>query len=157
MEDKLSMAHGLETRVPFLDNDLVDFAQTVPVNLKLGNLEEVVRPTRTSPASRLSASSSARATASCCSAARWRATSPRTSRRRRSRASAPDASWYRGESIDYLRRTLVNGDAAVYDFLDRETVHALVRDHLEGRENRRLLIWSLLSFEEWLRTFQPAA
>ena len=156
VEDKLSMAHGLETRVPFLDNDLVDFAQTVPVNLKLGNLRRSSGD-ENEPGPRLSASSSARATASCCSAARWRATSPRTSRRRRSRASAPDASWYRGESIDYLRRTFVNGDAAVYDFLDRETVHALVRDHLEGRENRRLLIWSLLSFEEWLRTFQPAA
>ena len=37
VEDKLSMAHGLETRLPFLDNDLVDFAQRVPVGLKLGN------------------------------------------------------------------------------------------------------------------------
>ena len=31
VEDKLSMAHSLETRVPFLDNDLVDFAMSVPV------------------------------------------------------------------------------------------------------------------------------
>ena len=31
VEDKLSMAHGLETRVPFLDNDLVDFAMRLPV------------------------------------------------------------------------------------------------------------------------------
>ena len=42
VEDKLSMAHGLETRVPFLDNDLVDFAHALPVRLKLGNLAEVV-------------------------------------------------------------------------------------------------------------------
>jgi len=40
VEDKLSMAHGLETRVPFLDNDLVDFAMRVPVRLKLKNLTE---------------------------------------------------------------------------------------------------------------------
>ncbi len=37
VEDKLSMAHSLETRVPFLDNDLVDFAMRVPVALKLGD------------------------------------------------------------------------------------------------------------------------
>ncbi len=49
VEDKLTMAHGLETRVPFLDNDLVDFAHALPVRLKLGNLGEVVRSTRTSP------------------------------------------------------------------------------------------------------------
>ena len=39
VEDKLSMAHGLETRVPFLDNDLVDFAMSLPPRLKLRDLE----------------------------------------------------------------------------------------------------------------------
>ena len=34
VEDKLSMSHGLETRVPFMDNDLVDFAMTCPIHLK---------------------------------------------------------------------------------------------------------------------------
>ncbi len=43
VEDKLSMAHGLETRVPFLDNDLVDFAMKMPVSLKLANLKEVIK------------------------------------------------------------------------------------------------------------------
>ena len=43
VEDKLSMAHSLETRVPFLDNDLVDFAQKVPVRLKMSKLEETLR------------------------------------------------------------------------------------------------------------------
>lgn len=38
VEDKLSMANGLETRVPFMDNDLVDFAMTCPVDLKVKNL-----------------------------------------------------------------------------------------------------------------------
>ena len=37
------MSHGLETRVPFLDNDLVDFAMNCPVNLKLNNLHENLR------------------------------------------------------------------------------------------------------------------
>jgi asparagine synthase (glutamine-hydrolysing) len=63
VEDKLSMAHGLETRLPFLDNDLVDFAMRVPVRLKLNSLTEVARideRAATSPP----ASSSGRATAS---------------------------------------------------------------------------------------------
>ena len=37
------MAHGLETRVPFLDNDLADFAMRLPAHAKLGNLTEVIR------------------------------------------------------------------------------------------------------------------
>ena len=43
VEDKLSMAHGLESRVPFLDNDLVDFAQKCPVRFKLNNFNEKYR------------------------------------------------------------------------------------------------------------------
>ena len=42
VEDKLSMAHSIETRVPFLDNDLVDFAQKIPVGLKLKNLNKLL-------------------------------------------------------------------------------------------------------------------
>ena len=42
VEDKLSMANSLETRVPFLDNDLVDFATKIPVGMKLGNLSKIV-------------------------------------------------------------------------------------------------------------------
>ena len=49
VEDKLSMAHGLETRLPFLDNDLVDFAQRLPVGVKLGNLGDVVRLNENEP------------------------------------------------------------------------------------------------------------
>ena len=49
VEDKLSMAHGLETRVPFLDNDLVDFAMRCPVALKLNNLAEVSRINENEP------------------------------------------------------------------------------------------------------------
>ena len=62
------MAHSLESRVPFLDNDLVDFAQRVPVRLKLRDLEHVVKLDENEPGPRPSATSSAPATASCCCA-----------------------------------------------------------------------------------------
>ncbi|NQV80443.1 MAG: asparagine synthetase B, partial [Alphaproteobacteria bacterium] len=67
--------------------------------------------------------------------------------------SGPDASWFRGESIDYVRDLLMSPRARIYDLLDRPTVTRLVNDHLEGRQNRRLLIWSLLSLENWLDIF----
>jgi len=67
--------------------------------------------------------------------------------------SAPDASWFRGESIDYVRRRLLGSHARIFDFLDRDEVHALVDDHTSGRENRRLLIWSLLTLECWCEEF----
>ena len=49
VEDKLSMAHSIENRVPFLDNDLVDFAQRVPVRHKLRDLSQVVRLNENDP------------------------------------------------------------------------------------------------------------
>ena len=69
--------------------------------------------------------------------------------------SAPDGSWFRGESVDYLRR-LFAGDARIYAYLERSTVQSLLDEHFTGQRNRRLLIWSFLSFEWWLRIFDPA-
>jgi asparagine synthase (glutamine-hydrolysing) len=70
--------------------------------------------------------------------------------------SGPDATWFRGDSIEYIRRELLHADAAIYEFLDPGVVSQLVRAHIEGRENRRLLLWSLLSFEHWCRIFLGA-
>ena len=67
--------------------------------------------------------------------------------------SAPDASWFKGESIEYVRREILDRRARIFDYLDRGTVDNLVSEHLDGRQNRRLLIWSLLSFEWWLRKY----
>jgi asparagine synthase (glutamine-hydrolysing) len=154
VEDKLSMAHSLETRLPFLDNDLVDFAQTVPVGLKLGNLGEVVRLDENEPGWKTERFfHNARDGKLLLRQAMERHVPPDVTGREKQGFAAPDASWFRGESIDYVRRRLLDGDARIYEFLDRDAVRALVDEHLAGRANRRLLIWSLLSVEEWCRTF----
>jgi asparagine synthase (glutamine-hydrolysing) len=67
--------------------------------------------------------------------------------------SGPDASWFKGESIDYVRATLFNGHAKIYDAMDKSETRRMVEDHLKGRVNRRLLIWSLLSVEEWFNQY----
>jgi asparagine synthase (glutamine-hydrolysing) len=64
--------------------------------------------------------------------------------------SSPDASWFKGESINFVRRCLFNDNARIYDFMDRVAVESLVQQHLIGQQNRRLLIWSLINFEEYL-------
>ena len=43
--------------------------------------------------------------------------------------------------------------AAIYEYLDCNTVQHLVSDHLEGRQNRRLLIWSLLNLEQFCEAY----
>ena len=44
----------------------------------------------------------------------------------------------------------------IYDVFDRAAIQELVDEHLEGRKNRRLLIWSLLSVEEFMKGFMPS-
>jgi asparagine synthase (glutamine-hydrolysing) len=67
--------------------------------------------------------------------------------------SAPDASWFKGDSIDYVRKQLMCAGARIYSILDRATTQALISEHLDGRENRRLLIWSLLNVEAWSHAY----
>jgi asparagine synthase (glutamine-hydrolysing) len=154
MEDKLSMAHGLETRVPFLDNDLVDFAMRVPVSLKLGNLGEVVRLNENEPGDKTARYFEKTKDGKLILRQAMEQHIPReVIDRAKQGFSAPDASWFRGQSIDYVRRRLLNPKAQVYDILDHDAVAGLVNEHLDGRQNRRLFIWSLLSLESFLETF----
>ena len=154
VEDKLSMAHGLETRVPFLDNDLVDFAMQVPVHLKLGNLGDVLRLNENDPGDKIQHYfQKTRDGKLLLRRVLGRYVPDDISTAEKQGFSAPDASWFRGESIDYVRDMLLSPNAMVYGLLDRDAVGALINDHLEGRQNRRLLIWSLISLEEWGRHF----
>jgi len=73
--------------------------------------------------------------------------------RRKQGFSAPDASWFRGESIDYINGLLRESDARIYEYLQPSYVRNVLDEHTEGRVNHRLFIWSLLSLEWWLRSF----
>jgi asparagine synthase (glutamine-hydrolysing) len=154
VEDKLSMAHSLETRVPFLDNDLVDFAMQVPVHLKLGNLGEVIRINENEPGHKTAKYfNKTRDGKLLLRQAMTRYIPTEVTQREKQGFSAPDASWFKGASIDYVRHKLFNGHARIYDFLERQAIQSLVNEHLEGKQNRRLLIWSLLNVENWCQKF----
>lgn len=152
VEDKLSMAHGLEARVPFLDNDLVDFAMRCPVRLKLNNLHEVVRINENEPGNKQGKHfQRSRDGKQILRDVMARHIPPDVTRAEKQGFSAPDASWFKGESIEFVRRALLHGSARIYDLIDRDAVECLVQEHLSGTQNRRLLIWSLLNVEQWIR------
>jgi len=151
VEDKLSMAHGLETRVPFLDNDLVDFAMRCPVGLKLNNLNDVIRINENEPGDKRGKYYLKTSDGKQILRDAMRAYIPSDiADGVKQGFSAPDASWFKGESIDYVRKQLLEGSPRIYAYLDRATVHGLVNEHLAGQHNRRLFIWSLLSVENWI-------
>ena len=154
VEDKLSMAHSLETRVPFLDNDLVDFAMRVPIRYKLNNLGEVAKLNENDhgPKSHRFYEKTHDGKILLRKAMK-RYVPDRITQMIKQGFSAPDASWFKGESIDYVRRVINNRDSCMYEFLDFDTVNSLADQHVRGKRNRRLLIWSFLNLANWCDLF----
>lgn len=154
VEDKLSMAHSLETRVPFMDNDLVDFAMRIPPRYKLRDLE--IAPYMDEDEVGKLAKYRRQGTSDgkiILRNAMKRLIPQDITQRKKQGFSAPDASWFRGESIDYVNNLLRNPRANIYEFFDPKYIHQTLDAHSSGKTNYRLRIWSLLSFEWWLRKF----
>ena len=154
VEDKISMANSLETRVPFLDNDLVDFAMKVPVNLKLKNLTEVLKINENEQADKKEKYYKKTKDGKLILRKVMQNYIPeKITGAVKQGFSSPDASWFKGESINYVKDILYN-NAGIYDYMDKTAVLNLVNEHLEGKQNRRLFIWSLLNFEWWLEKYR---
>jgi asparagine synthase (glutamine-hydrolysing) len=151
VEDKLSMAHGLENRVPFMDNDLVDFAMQTPINLKLNNLSDVLRVNENEPANKKNIFFHKTNDGKQILRDMMANYIPsEIAEAQKQGFSSPDASWFKGESIEFVKRRLMNASAPIYTVLDAKAVQPLLRQHLYGEQNRRLMIWSLLNVDTWM-------
>lgn len=156
VEDKLSMAHGLETRVPFLDNDLVDFAMRLPVRFKLNNLASALRIDENEPGKYNTYFQKTNDGKLILRKVMERYIPKAIADAAKQGFDAPGASWFRGESIEYVRKMLCNKNANIYNYMDYQSVNEIMEEHFHGKQNRRLFIWSLLSFEWWCREFITA-
>ena len=135
VEDKLSMSHSLETRVPFLDNDLVDFACQLPNDLKLSYRRKVVDENDLE-AKALENKSGKQVLRKALA----KHLDDETVNARKQGFSSPDGSWFRGESLDFVQKELSKG----LPFLNQKVIDDLVSQHLSGEKNNRLAIWSLV-------------
>ena len=150
--DKLSMAHGLEERVPFLDNDLVNFAQRIPIRHKLTSIEKVKEfdENQTRKLRRYQEFNEGK---NVLRTAMSSLLPEEALKRRKQGFSAPDESWYRGEAFGYVSEILLNRRVAYRDFLNPRFVARILDEHATGKRNYRLLLWSFLCFEWWCRIF----
>jgi len=148
VEDKLSMANGIETRVPFMDNDLVDFAMTCPVDLKVKNLINRPRVNENHIGNKKEFYFQQTSDGKSILRDVMSEIIPLSITQGQKKGfSSPDASWFKNESQTFVSRRLLDRKNEIYKFLDFNSVSGLVKEHLEGLENRRLLIWSLLTLD----------
>lgn len=154
IEDKLTMAHGLESRVPLLDNDLVDFAMRMPVKYKLSNLQKTIRMNENNQGLKKQdyflktndGKSILRKTME-------KYIPKEIDRAAKQGFSAPDATWFRDESIGFVKNVIYDDRSRLWEYMDKNVVRSLVDEHLNGTANRRLLIWGLLNFNQLLKTW----
>ncbi len=127
--DRMSMAVGLELRVPLLDHRIVEFAVTVPFNLKWHG--------RTS---KLLVKHALRGFLP-----------PELLRQRKQGFAIPIHGWFRGELLRHFDEVALASDARIGSFFQLDAVRALRRDHVERRANLGHHLWALLMLEHWLR------
>ncbi|MDB2698759.1 asparagine synthase (glutamine-hydrolyzing) [Candidatus Pelagibacter bacterium] len=150
VEDKLSMAHSVETRVPFLDNDLVNFAQKIPAKYKLKNINkflkidenEINKSIKTYDGKMILRKSMSKIIPNNISKATKQG------------FSSPDQSWFRGESIDFVKNIVLNDNSNIFKYLDKKTVQSLFYEHVNKSKNRRLFIWSILNLSSWIENYE---
>lgn len=136
VEDKISMRHGIEVRVPYLDDDLVKFSERLPISLKYGFDPDTLENIGKVALRRLLGRRM-----------------PEVSKLKKQGFSAPDETWFRNDANGLIRDRILNPKSCLWEFLNYYEARKMVMDHLCGRKNRRLLIWSLLTLESTLRQF----
>ena len=129
--DRMSMAHSIESRVPLLDNRVIDFAATLPPGFKIHNgrrkhvLKDAVRDLL--PASILD--------------------------RRKQGFGVPLGVWFRGGLAGIFSDVLASPRTRQRGYFEPAFVDRLVQEHMTGRRDHTLRLWQLLMLELWHRQY----
>ena len=133
--DRMSMAHSLEVRPPFLDHRIVEFAASLPQNFKVRGittkflLKEVMRGKL--PASIID--------------------------RKKTGFDIPTHDWFRTILRDLLHDTLSPDAVAASGIFDVRAIQDLIRDHMERRINVGYHLWGLVTLFLWMKRWRIEA
>jgi len=128
--DKLSMAHGLELRVPYVDKEIVEYVERLPANLKVRN-----------------------------GRGKWlhrqvcRSYVPDSILNRRKRGFACNVvdEWFRNALDSKMVETLLESGSRIYQYLQASAVRKLFDEHASGRRDNHKVLFSIVVLEEWMR------
>lgn len=131
--DKLSMAHGLELRVPFVDKEIVEYVERLPASLKVRN-----------------------------GSRKWlhrqvcRSFLPESIVKRPKRGFASNVvdDWFLAVFNSKMADALLDRGSRIYQFLRPQVVRELFEQHASKRHDNHKILFSLVVFEEWLRAHE---
>jgi asparagine synthase (glutamine-hydrolysing) len=130
-QDQMSMSASIESRVPFLDHRLVEFASALPERLKLRGaltkyiLREAMKDLLPEP----------------------------ILTRGKMGFPVPFGAWVRGSHRGWLEEMLLGERALARGLFDADYVRRLARQHVAGEANHSERLWALANFEVWQRRF----
>jgi asparagine synthase (glutamine-hydrolysing) len=134
--DRMTMAHSLEARPPLLDHRLVERVFGLASSHKLaadGTQKHIFK----------------RAVADLLP--------PEILTRPKRGFAVPIVKWFRGALKEPMQSVLGDKRFIERGWLDHDTVNALVAEHLDGRRDHALPLWSLMTLELWARQFLDGA
>src|SRR5215469_3658417 len=129
--DRMSMAHSLEVRPPFLDHRMVEFAGSLPEHLKIRGSRQKIA---------LKAALRGKLPESILN-------------RRKSGLDIPAHEWFRGPLLSLLRDIVNRESLAASGLFDPSATLSLIEDHREKRVNAGFQLWGLRTLFLWLKTW----
>ena len=129
--DIASMANSLEARSPLLDHKVIEFAASLPENLKMKRFE----------------------TKSLLKKVGAKLVPPEVIYRRKMGFGVPLGSWFRGALKDYVKQILLTEQFARRGIVRREYVENLIAEHLASRQDHGWKLWVLIMLELWFQEF----
>ena len=130
--DRISMAHSIEVRPPFLDHRIIEFAAALPVNLQMhGSRQKVIL--RELMKDKLPAS---------------------VLMRKKVGFDIPAHEWLRGPLKDFMLEVLNSGMSAYPKLFKRPAVERCIQRHLDRVENLGYHLWGLLILCLWMKRWK---
>jgi asparagine synthase (glutamine-hydrolysing) len=127
LTDRMTMAHGLEARSPFLDHELVEFLARVPGNIKVQN-------SRPKHLMRKLAKDYL---------------PPSIIQRDKQGFMFPIAYWFRTDLFPFISNTLTNSHFVKDGLFKKDSIERLLGEHRSNRHDHHVRLWMLLNLELW--------
>ena len=128
--DRAAMAVSLETRVPFLDHNIIEFAYSLPMHLKLrkGQTKWLLRQVL------------------------YQYVPKHLIERPKAGFGIPLSEWLRGPLKDWAESLLNETHLKNEGYFNVDFVHCLWKEHCSGKKNHATLLWNILMFQAWLQS-----